>query len=123
MNRSNTFYGAKMDQNFTIRISKSLMDRISGYAQAQELKRAEAIRNLIEIGLKVCDIKESGSSEIDEEFKRMQVEAYFRQSQQYLLSVSEIDKEEIQSNAAKVKASIQKKYPEIYDKYYGDPMA
>lgn len=111
-----------MDQNFTIRFAKSLMDRINGYAQSQEIKRAEAIRNLIEIGLKITDFSGKETSDIDDEFKRMQLEMFVRQTQQYLFTVSDKDKEEIRSTASTAKATIQKKYPEIYEKYYGDPI-
>lgn len=106
-----------MAENFTIRIEKSLMERIDGYAQSKEMKRTEAIRSLIELGLKVNDIRDDTTTDIEEEFKKMLLEIFLRANQQYLLSTEDVKIDLLKSNSEKIKLRIQETFPLIFEKF------
>ena len=106
-----------MAETFTLRVDKSLMDRIDGYAQSKEMKKAEAFRSLIELGLKVSDIRDDETSDIEEEFKRLFLEIFLRVNQQYLLSAEDVKIADLQSNTEKIRSRIKGVFPLISEKY------
>lgn len=106
-----------MAENFTIRISDHLMERIDAYAKSKEIKRSDGIRSLIELGLKINDIKEDEIPDIEDEFKKILIELCIRQNQQYLFAVRGISKEEVQVSADQVKSKMKERYPLISSKY------
>lgn len=106
-----------MAENFTIRISDHLMEKIDAYAKSKEIKRSDGIRSLIELGLKINDIREDDTHEIEDEFKKILIELCIRQNQQYLFLTKGMNKEDIQSSADQVKSKMKERYPLISEKY------
>ncbi len=106
-----------MTETFTLRVAESLMDRVDCYARSKEMKRAEAFRSLVELGLKINDIREDDTPDIDDEFKKILIELCIRQNQQFMFSVKGMNKEDIQSNADQVKSKMKDRYPLIDEKY------
>lgn len=106
-----------MAKNFTIRLNDNLIKKIDSYSKSKEMKRSDGMRNLIELGLKINDIKENDILDIEDEFKKILIELCIRENQQYLFSVKELNKEEIQENADKVKSKMKERYPLIAEKY------
>lgn len=105
------------DDIYTVRIDKSLMERIDGYSKSQEVKRSEAFRNLLQLGLSLHDLKENNTADNEEEFKKMMIDILMRVTQQFLFDAQGQSKELVQSTSSKAKAYIQEMYPLFAEKY------
>jgi len=105
------------DDIYTVRIEKSLMERIDGYSKSQEVTRSEAFRSLLQLGLSLHDLKEDNTADSEEEFKKMMVDILIRVTQQFLFDASSQSKELVQSTSSKAKSYIQEMYPFVAEKY------
>ena len=106
-----------MPKVFALRLDESLLECIDGYAKSKEMNRSDGIRNLIELGLKVNDIRDADSPDIDAEFKKILLEIYLTNSQIFLHEKVDIDPKILKKNNEMIKERIKKKYPLIDDKY------
>ena len=109
-----------MSENITVRVSESLLEKIDAYAKSKDKTRADSIRHLMELGLKIDEIRDDKSSLVEEEFQKLQLELFIRTTQIFFMS-SDLDPEEFKKKSkafAKLpKRQIKENYPHIFEKF------
>lgn len=105
----------KMDiEKISIKLPKQLLTRIENYASSNLINRSEAIRNLVEIGLKISELKDEKDENVDlkDDIMKMNIDMWLILAQLYRLFDN--DKENIED----LKQEFSKKYREIFSKKF-----
>lgn len=65
-----------MAEVISIKMENSLIERIMAFAKSKEMNRSEAIKHLIDLGLKLNDIRENAEDDLTEERDKMLMEVW-----------------------------------------------
>lgn len=101
-------------EKISIKLPKQLLTRIENYASSNLINRSEAIRNLVEIGLKISELKDEKDENVDlkDDIMKMNIDMWLILAQLYRLFDN--DKENIED----LKQEFSKKYREIFSKKF-----
>lgn len=105
------------EENISIKMGSTLLERIMAFAKSKEMNRSEAIKHLIDLGLKLNDIREDKSSDLEEEFRKLSLEIYVRIMQQYLYDIEAKDKDKLLKISDNTKRKIESTYPLIFENF------
>ena len=104
----------------SVRLEEVFLEKIDSYAKSKGKNRAEAMRHLMELGLKLDEIQDDRSSLVEEEFQKLQLELFIRTTQIFFMN-NELDSEEFKQKSkafAKLpRRRIKENYPHIFEKF------
>ncbi len=106
----------------TVRFEDALMEKIDAFAKSKEMNRSEAIKHLVDLGLKLNDIRENAVDDMTEERDKMQIEMWVALNKLIIAfckvnRLQEIDKELLKSLSPILKERFCKRYEKMAEIY------
>jgi hypothetical protein len=112
-----------MAEVISIKMENSLIERIMAFAKSKEMNRSEAIKHLIDLGLKLNDIRENAEDDLSEERDKIQIEMWFALNKLLLTfckanSLQEVNTEFLNCLSPRLKQKFCENYENMASAYH-----
>lgn len=106
-------------EKVSFKIEKSLLKSVEKYANENEINRSEALRNLIQLALKILNLKDEGDNTTQDELTKMNIDMWLIMAQLYKLTGrDEPDIEDIKKDFSnKTRKLFSQKFPNLSSQF------
>lgn len=107
---------------FTVRFEDALMEKIDAFAKSKGMNRSESIKHLIDLGLKLNDLRENAEDDLTDDRDKMQIEMWFALNKLLISickvnSLQDVSTDLINGLSPVLKDMFNKKYERMADTY------
>ena len=106
-------------EKVSFKIEKSLLKSVEKYAHENEINRSEALRNLIQLALKILNLKDEGDNTMQDELTKMNIDTWLIMAQLYKLTGrDDPDIEDIKKDFSnKTRKLFSQKFPNLSSQF------